>query len=177
MKNRSKRAIFVLGCEPHTKTKSESQARVLEALKNPAGPVIFSGIDTATAMARMALELKIFCEKAGREWPWEEIILENLSHNTNESIRFSFLLFRQKKLDEIMIITSWYHLPRTLFLVLTRGRKIFKCRYRFNVVPVFTKNALRNCLLELIKLPLEVLDVIGFPTIHRWFTRFKERYL
>ncbi len=166
-----RRGILIPGSEPHIKRGSETQARLWAGIGIPAEVVVLSGIRAAKAMATLARSIRVTYEEANRtNWPWRKTIIENDSRTTQENIVSGFSVFREQKIDEILIISSWYHLPWIAFHVLVTGRKIIKCPVRFLAVPIFTRSAFRNAILD-------ILNSLHISTPHRLFTKFKERAL
>lgn len=164
LKKKKRRGILIPGSEPHIKRGSETRARLWAGIGIPAEVVVLSGIGAAKAMATSARSIRVTYEEANKtNWPWRKTIIENDSRTTQENIVSGFSVFREQKIDEILIISSWYHLPWIAFHVLVTGRKIIKCPVRFLAVPIFTRSAFRNAILEITKFPL--------------FTKFKERAL
>jgi uncharacterized SAM-binding protein YcdF (DUF218 family) len=88
------------------------------------GPLIFAGgsgdplapgLDEGGAMRDLAVELGV---------PLDDVITENRSRTSGESARFTAALLEQRAIRRIVLVTSAFHLPRSVRLFRRQGLEV-----------------------------------------------------
>jgi len=175
---------IVFGCE--TECVGETRERFLAAVgddwKIPPSEstiLIFSGSSSAVAMAR-----KFYTNwypPAVADAPYETVLVEKYSQSTLENVQFSLralkiLRYRQEQFDEIILVSSWYHLLRIRSL--WRLNEWGQLPVRLVPVWNFSTGAIFNALLEPLKAVFDLVEILdGWREPHKFLNRLQLKLL
>ncbi len=156
---------IVFSCE--TECVGESHTRFLAAVgedwKIPpleATVLILSG-GAAVAMAREFYTC--WYPPVVADAPYETVLVEKYSQSTLENVQFSLralkiLRYRQEQFDEVILVSSWYHLFR--IRLLWRLNEWGQLPVRLVPVRNFSAGAIVNALLEPVKVVFDLLEIL-----------------